>query len=128
MNFLNARYAAIVWEHSRGKLAMKLKTVSILLSALTIHVNALSAADDLYPIRGATKAQIQEQYGQPRDTRGPVGDPPITRWIYSDFSVVFEYDKALHAFPRNQGLENLPDSALPQRPDPNTGDTLNLPE
>ena len=85
-------------------------------------------ASDLYPIRGATKSQVQEQYGQPSDTRGPVGDPPITRWIYNDFSVVFEYDKALDAYPRNKDLENLPASAIPARPDPSNGDTLNFPD
>ena len=107
---------------------MKLNNICILILAIFIHITASAAADDLYPKRGTTKAQVQELYGQPQDTRGPVGDPPITRWIYSNFSVVFEYDKALHSFPRNQGLESLPDSALPQRPDPGAGDTLSLPD
>ena len=106
---------------------MKLKNLCLLVSAVLIHISASAIADDLYPVRGATKAQVQEQYGQPQDTRGPVGDPPITRWIYSDFTVVFEYDKALHSFPRNQGIENLSDSVLPLRPDPGTGDTLTMP-
>ena len=118
MNFLNARYAAIVLGHLHGNKLMKLKHLSILIAAFLICTTTI--ANNLYPERGATKSQVQQKHGEPQDTKGPVGDPPITRWIYNDFSVVFEYDKALHSFPRNQGLENLPSDALPQRPEPGT--------
>ncbi|MBN1377993.1 MAG: hypothetical protein JXA04_02025 [Gammaproteobacteria bacterium] len=107
---------------------MKLKTLFALASLLILHVCASASADNLYPLRGATKNQIQEQYGQPQDIKGPVGDPPITRWNYSDFSVVFEYDRVLDAFPRNHELEKLPASSYAPRPDPSVGDTLNLPD
>lgn len=105
---------------------MKLKHLSLLIAALLLCT--ASIANNMYPVRGATKSQVQQQFGTPQYTKGPVGDPPITRWVYSDFSVVFEHDKALHSFPRNQGLENLPSSALPSRPEPGTGDNLSLPE
>lgn len=107
---------------------MKLHTVLILLFSLAICGDAWSAVNDLYSVRGATKNQVIEKYGQPDEIKGPVGDPPITRWIYSDFYVVFEYDRALTAFHRDPNLEKLPPSAIPKRPDPSTGDTLNFPD
>ena len=107
---------------------MKRHIVLILISIVAVYADVAVGVPDLSPIRGATKSQVIEQYGQPIETRGPVGDPPITRWIYSDFYVVFEYDRALHAFPRDPNLENLPSSAISPRPDPATGDTLALPD
>jgi hypothetical protein len=107
---------------------MKLKTFFALAFILSIYTSAFAVPDNLYSLRGASKHQIQEQYGQPRDIIGPVGDPPITRWVYSDFAVVFEYDLVLHAYSRKPEVENLPASAIPKRPDPSVGDTLNLPD
>lgn len=107
---------------------MKLKTFITLASILSVYTGAFASAASLHSLRGASKNQVQEQYGQPRDIIGPVGDPPITRWVYSDFAVVFEYDRALHAYSRKPDLENLPASAIPKRPDPSVGDTLNLPD
>jgi hypothetical protein len=28
---------------------------------------------------------------------GPVGEPPITRWDYDKFVVVFEYNRVIHS-------------------------------
>lgn len=49
------------------------------------------------PARGATKAQIEAQYGQPDSRNGPTGDPPIYYWEYPDFTVYFEGDYVIHA-------------------------------
>lgn len=49
------------------------------------------------PTRGATKAQIEAQYGQPDSRNGPTGDPPIYYWEYADFTVYFEGDHVIHA-------------------------------
>jgi hypothetical protein len=84
-----------------------------------------NAYDDL---RGKPKSAVETQYGQPDSIDGPVGDPPITRWYYDGFTVVFEYDHVVHAFEREPALENLPSASLPDRPSPDSGDTLNLPE
>lgn len=51
---------------------------------------------DKGPMQGMSMAQVIRQYGQPERRYGPVGDPPITRWTYSGFSVYFEYDTVLH--------------------------------
>ncbi|PKL95188.1 MAG: hypothetical protein CVV18_06435 [Gammaproteobacteria bacterium HGW-Gammaproteobacteria-8] len=44
------------------------------------------------PTNGLTQVQVEQRYGRPAERRAPVGDPPITRWIYDDYSVYFEYD------------------------------------
>lgn len=47
------------------------------------------------PENGMTRAEVEARYGAPIDRQGPVGDPPITRWTYDNFSVYFEYDLVL---------------------------------
>jgi hypothetical protein len=49
------------------------------------------------PMRGATMAQVESRFGTPAQRHAAVGQPPITRWDYSQFSVFFEHDKVLHA-------------------------------
>lgn len=49
------------------------------------------------PARGATMASVQAHYGAPAAVRGPVGQPPITRWEYAGFVVFFERDRVLHS-------------------------------
>ncbi|RFA24558.1 hypothetical protein CAI21_21220 [Alkalilimnicola ehrlichii] len=49
------------------------------------------------PQRGSTMPQVLGRYGPPTQEVGPVGDPPISRWVYSDYTVVFEYDRVLHS-------------------------------
>ncbi|RMG51426.1 MAG: hypothetical protein D6717_12900 [Gammaproteobacteria bacterium] len=51
---------------------------------------------DNRPQRGMTMDQVRERFGEPAESRGPVGDPPITTWNYGDFIVVFEGKYVLH--------------------------------
>lgn len=44
------------------------------------------------PENGLSTAEVEQRYGAPVDRSRPVGDPPITRWTYDDYSVYFEYD------------------------------------
>jgi hypothetical protein len=41
--------------------------------------------------------KVKEIFGEPQKQAPAVGDPPITRWIYQDFTVYFEYDRVIHA-------------------------------
>jgi len=43
------------------------------------------------PVNGLTMNEVEARYGEPVDRVGPVGEPPITRWIYGDYSVYFEH-------------------------------------
>jgi hypothetical protein len=49
------------------------------------------------PTRGATMAQVEQQYGPPANRLAAVGQPPITRWIYPSFVVFFEGNMVIHA-------------------------------
>jgi hypothetical protein len=49
------------------------------------------------PQRGASMAAVESKFGAPSNKSSPVGNPPITKWFYPNFTVVFEHDKVLHA-------------------------------
>ena len=49
------------------------------------------------PGRGMTKDQVEERFGSPPEKVESVGEPPISRWVYSSFTVYFEYDHVVHA-------------------------------
>ena len=49
------------------------------------------------PRAGMSQNQVKEMFGNPIEWTNPVGEPPITKWIYSDFIVVFEYDHVIHS-------------------------------
>lgn len=82
-----------------------------LLLLLPVHVSAQSAnakpgdinpADVVVhvpgmPDRGTSMEGVRARLGDPRRRVDPVGEPPITRWVYKRFTVYFEYDRVLHA-------------------------------
>ncbi|MGM0449798.1 MAG: hypothetical protein ACQERE_03145 [Pseudomonadota bacterium] len=42
------------------------------------------------PRRGEHMDSVRSRFGEPEASRGPVGEPPITRWQYPEFVVIFE--------------------------------------
>jgi len=42
------------------------------------------------PERGATMKDVRQRFGEPLRELPWVGDPPISRWVYQDFTVYFE--------------------------------------
>jgi hypothetical protein len=61
----------------------------ILLPFTLLAFTCAQAAD--LPPQGMSMAKVLKHYGAPVKKSGPVGKPPITRWIYPDHTVVFEY-------------------------------------
>lgn len=61
----------------------------ILLPITLFAFNFAQAAD--LPPQGMSMAKVLKHYGAPAKKTGPVGKPPITRWVYPDYTVVFEY-------------------------------------
>jgi hypothetical protein len=49
------------------------------------------------PTRGASMTQVERQFGAPAERFEAVGQPPITRWVYPNFVVFFEYSHVIHA-------------------------------
>ena len=85
----------------------KLRSLTILGLALglmasanadTLNTSGISAGEDgSRPMRGTTQAQVEAKYGSPVTKKAAVGDPPISRWEYQNFTVYFEYDRVIHA-------------------------------
>lgn len=49
------------------------------------------------PVKGMSKQQVEQIYGEPRQRLAPVGDPPISRWAYEHYTVYFEYSHVIHS-------------------------------
>ena len=49
------------------------------------------------PAGGMLMEQVLQQYGEPQQRLGPVGEPPISHWVYSDFIVYFEHQHVIHS-------------------------------
>ncbi len=48
-------------------------------------------------VNGLSEQAVLGRFGEPVRKVAPVGQPPISRWIYDEFTVYFEYQTALHA-------------------------------
>lgn len=84
----------------------KLRTLTLVLMACglaatanadTLKMEGMSSSDLARPTRGMTQASVESRFGAPNSRQAPVGDPPISRWEYSNFVVFFEYDRVIHA-------------------------------
>lgn len=51
----------------------------------------------LRPTQGMSMALVEQKFGQPEQKTQAIGQPPITRWIYKDFVVFFEYNLVIHS-------------------------------
>lgn len=61
-----------------------------------IHDAPVNSAEGvLRPERGMRMDQVKQRYGVPSVEHSKVGEPPITRWDYPDYSVFFEYKTVL---------------------------------
>jgi len=59
------------------------------------------------PEQGQKLEMVLEQFGDPKVEHNTVGEPPITRWDYEDFIVVFEDDTVIQAV-----RKHLPSNSL----------------
>ncbi len=60
-------------------------------------VDSIQSAPQIQaPQHGLSMTDVRQQFGDPASTLPAVGEPPISRWEYTDFSVFFENDLALH--------------------------------
>ena len=49
------------------------------------------------PERGMSMREVEAKYGAPLKKLPAVGKPPITRWVYPDYTVYFEYKYVIHS-------------------------------
>jgi len=76
--------------------ATALLTLADRLQADVLLIEEVRQAEKMtLPANGMDKDQVRNRFGAPAQTHSPVGDPPITRWDYEQWSVYFEYDLVL---------------------------------
>ena len=59
--------------------------------------SAQSGSAVVRPAHGLVMEQVIQQYGEPQQRLGPVGEPPISHWVYGDFIVYFEHQHVIHS-------------------------------
>jgi hypothetical protein len=77
---------------------INLGTVSpVSASSESIIVSQQSQQTVRKPNNGESMTQVQQSFGEPVERAAAVGEPPITRWRYAEFTVYFEHDRVIHA-------------------------------
>lgn len=56
------------------------------------------------PANGLSMQEVERRFGTPDEKRPAVGDPPITRWIYDDYSVFFEHDRVIESVVHHEAV------------------------
>jgi len=56
-----------------------------------------SASGLLRPKNGQSMEYVKSQFGDPIKVYDAIGNPPITRWDYKQFSVYFEHKLVIHS-------------------------------
>lgn len=59
------------------------------------------------PDRGQNMAAVEARFGAPASRSAAVGQPPITRWSYPNFTVYFEYDHVVHTVTATAARSNV---------------------
>ena len=68
---------------------------------LTIPGHVATTDKQVMPRRGISMDDVLAEFGEPDERYGPVGEPPITEWVYGSFRVYFEYELVLHSIDLN---------------------------
>ena len=61
------------------------------------HTNTIVKKDEDLPGKGMTMHKVEKKYGKPLNILEARGKPPITRWVYKEFTVYFEGPYVIHA-------------------------------
>lgn len=62
------------------------------LTADVLLIEEVRQADRMeLPDNGLSMNEVRARFGEPSDQHAAVGDPPITRWDYKNWSVYFEH-------------------------------------
>ena len=62
----------------------------------------------ILPGRGMSMTEVLEKFGEPETKQPEVGEPPITRWVYSNYVVIFEYQYVIHSLTTNKSMGIMP--------------------
>lgn len=89
-------------------MATPLQAETLEMPAATPATTAATGYSVTLPGRGMTMTQVEEKFGPPLEKLPEVGDPPIIRWIYPDYTVYFEYQYVINS------VLNVPVAPTPQ--------------
>lgn len=64
---------------------------------LATKVASSNQQSTVTPKNGQKKENVASMFGEPKQKIAAVGEPPISKWVYQDFTVYFENDTVLHA-------------------------------
>lgn len=70
---------------------------------LLIEKVRASMARDL-PRNGLSMTEVERRFGAPLERRPAVGEPPITRWVFEDYSVFFEHQLVIESVLHDQTI------------------------
>lgn len=70
---------------------------TILALSLFVMAGLVMAQEITFPARGTSMDGVLSQSGEPENKLESVGQPPITRWIYPDYTVYFEHQSVIHS-------------------------------
>lgn len=80
-------------------------------SADRLLIEKIQSTRDMdLPRHGLTMDAVESRYGEPENRVSPVGDPPITRWVYPGFTVYFEHRHVIDAVTHIQTADADTDS------------------
>ena len=68
----------------------------LLTLALCVTGVAAHAASGV-PEKGQSMSSVLKHYGEPAQRIAAVGQPPISRWVYPEFTVYFERKHTIHS-------------------------------
>ena len=82
-------------------ISLCLLLISTLCQAENIIIPVGSQANQQQPItlpdKGMDKDSVKARFGEALEKTAASGEPPISRWIYADFSVYFENETVIHS-------------------------------
>lgn len=91
-----------------------MKGITFLIASIALSATSFCFAQDI-PTKGVSKKHVAAHYGQPVKKHASIGKPPISRWVYPDFEVVFEYNHVVHAYQRLNEIDSLDPSEYAPR-------------
>jgi len=87
--------------------------LSALADTLQIPIGQQGGDTQALPQLGESRRAVLERHGLADQEHPAVGQPPITRWDYRDFSVYFEYDHVINSVRHHQPRAVIPSKEQP---------------
>jgi hypothetical protein len=82
-------------------LGLMISSPTLTAETLEIGTTPVAGSPSALPMRGASMTEVENRFGAPERRVSAVGQPPISRWVYADFVVYFEYSHVVHAVRKN---------------------------